>query len=218
MAVLRASLTDAQVVLASATSCLETWVNAESGKYARIDLSARFGPAEMPDLRTLDMRTEVLEPNRWISPTLASQVQARIDAGEQSSWSHRRGYAPVTICRACGHQIGCDHCDARMVETGSSNGLSAISAARRNRCRTSALIAMFQDVLRRSGRALSVSAKRSLSAFLRLVLLVVVGSFWLGSGAQGEDLGDCSRRCGHHHRHAVGCKGQLPAADAGWRD
>lgn len=117
MAVLRASLTDAQVVLASATPCLETWVNAESGKYARIDLSARFGPAEMPDLRTLDMRTEVLEPNRWISPTLASQVQARIDAGEQSLlFLNRRGYAPVTICRACGHQIGCDHCDARMVE------------------------------------------------------------------------------------------------------
>lgn len=117
MAVLRASLTDAQVVLASATPCLETWVNAETGKYARIDLSSRFGPAEMPDLRTLDMRAEPLEPNRWISPTLASHVQARMDAGEQSLlFLNRRGYAPVTICRACGHQIGCDHCDARMVE------------------------------------------------------------------------------------------------------
>ena len=117
MAVLRASLTDAQVVLASATPCLETWVNAETGKYARIDLSSRFGPAEMPDLRTLDMRAETLEPNRWISPTLASHVQARMDAGEQSLlFLNRRGYAPVTICRACGHQIGCDHCDARMVE------------------------------------------------------------------------------------------------------
>jgi primosomal protein N' (replication factor Y) len=117
MAVLRASLTDAQVILASATPCLETWVNAETGKYGRIDLTSRFGAAEMPDLRALDMRAETLEPSRWISPTLAAHVQARMDAGEQSLlFLNRRGYAPVTICRACGHQIGCDHCDARMVE------------------------------------------------------------------------------------------------------
>lgn len=117
MAVLRASLTDAQVILASATPCLETWVNAETGKYGRIDLTSRFGAAEMPDLRALDMRAESLEPSRWISPTLAAHVQARMDAGEQSLlFLNRRGYAPVTVCRACGHQIGCDHCDARMVE------------------------------------------------------------------------------------------------------
>ncbi len=117
MAVLRASLTDAQVVLASATPCLETWVNAESGKYARIDLTARFGAAELPQMRAIDMRAEGMEPNRWISPTLAGMVRARIARGEQSLlFLNRRGYAPVTICRACGHQIGCHQCDARMVE------------------------------------------------------------------------------------------------------
>ncbi|MCT8329964.1 primosomal protein N' [Albidovulum sediminis] len=117
MAVLRASLCDAQVVLASATPCLETWVNAEAGKYARIDLTSRFGVAELPEMRAIDMRAERLEPNRWIGPTLAGAVRARIEAGEQALlFLNRRGYAPVTICRACGHQIGCDHCDARMVE------------------------------------------------------------------------------------------------------
>jgi primosomal protein N' (replication factor Y) len=117
MAVLRASLTDAQVVLASATPSLESWSNAEAGKYARIDLTSRFGVAEMPDLSVIDMRNEALGPNRWISPTLAGEVSARIAAGEQALlFLNRRGYAPVTICRACGHQIGCDHCDARMVE------------------------------------------------------------------------------------------------------
>jgi primosomal protein N' (replication factor Y) len=117
MAVLRAALTDAQVVLASATPCLETWVNAESGKYRRIDLVSRFGAAELPQVRTIDMRVEKLEANRWISPTLAGMVRARIERGEQALlFLNRRGYAPVTICRACGHQIGCDHCDARMVE------------------------------------------------------------------------------------------------------
>ena len=117
MAVLRAALTDAQVVLASATPCLETWVNAESGKYARIDLTSRFGTAELPEMRAIDMRDEQLEANRWIGPTLARAVTDRIGRGEQALlFLNRRGYAPVTICRACGHQIGCDHCDARMVE------------------------------------------------------------------------------------------------------
>jgi primosomal protein N' (replication factor Y) (superfamily II helicase) len=117
MAVLRASITDAQVVLASATPCLESWVNATSGKYARIDLTSRFGVAELPEMRAIDMRAEKLEQNRWISPTLASAVTDRIGLGEQALlFLNRRGYAPVTICRACGHQIGCDHCDARMVE------------------------------------------------------------------------------------------------------
>ena len=117
MAVLRASLTGAQVVLASATPSLETWANAEAGKYTRLDLTSRFGPAVMPELRALDMRAETLPSNRWVSPTLRRAVQARIDKGEQVLlFLNRRGYAPVTICRACGHQVGCPHCDARMVE------------------------------------------------------------------------------------------------------
>ncbi len=117
MAVLRASLCGAQVVLASATPSLETWANAEAGKYTRLDLKARFGVAVMPEVRAVDMRAEDLPGNRWISPTLQSAVAQRIARGEQSLlFINRRGYAPVTICRACGHQIGCDHCDARMVE------------------------------------------------------------------------------------------------------
>jgi primosomal protein N' (replication factor Y) len=117
MAVLRASICGAQVVLASATPSLETWVNAEAGKYTRLDLKARFGVAVMPQVRTIDMRSEDLPGNRWISPTLQSAVTQRIEKGEQSLlFINRRGYAPVTICRACGHQVGCDHCDARMVE------------------------------------------------------------------------------------------------------
>jgi len=117
MAVLRASICGAQVVLASATPSLETWVNAEAGKYTRLDLSARFGVAVMPEVRTIDMRAEDLPGNRWISPTMQSAITQRIGRGEQSLlFINRRGYAPVTICRACGHQVGCDHCDARMVE------------------------------------------------------------------------------------------------------
>ncbi|SDE38983.1 primosomal protein N' [Limimaricola pyoseonensis] len=117
MAVLRASLERAQVVLASATPSLESWVNVQQGKYARLDLESRFGPAVMPEMRAIDMRTEEVPSGSWISPALKGAVLQRLERGEQSLlFLNRRGYAPLTICRACGHQIGCKHCDARMVE------------------------------------------------------------------------------------------------------
>jgi len=117
MAVLRASGAGCAVVLASATPSLESWANAASGKYARLDLGSRYGVAELPEMRAIDMRAERLANDRWISPTLAAQVEARVVAGEQALlFLNRRGYAPVTLCRACGSQVGCDHCDARMVE------------------------------------------------------------------------------------------------------
>ena len=117
MAVLRASICGAHVVLASATPSLESWANAQAGKYARIDLPSRFGPSVLPAMRAIDMRQEDLPGSRWISPRLAEAVRTRIAAGEQALlFLNRRGYAPVTLCRACGHQIGCAACDARMVE------------------------------------------------------------------------------------------------------
>jgi len=68
-------------------------------------------------MKTIDMRDAKLPSNRWISEVLKGEVQKRIDAGEQAMlFINRRGYAPITLCRACGHQVGCDDCDARMVE------------------------------------------------------------------------------------------------------
>ncbi|MEM7295595.1 MAG: primosomal protein N' [Pseudomonadota bacterium] len=117
MAVLRASLIDAQVILASATPSLESWANADMGKYARLTLSARFGAATLPEMLAVDMRGEGLARDTWLSPSLRAAVRDALAAGEQSLlFLNRRGYAPVTICRACGHQIACEHCDARMVE------------------------------------------------------------------------------------------------------
>ncbi|MBY6140930.1 primosomal protein N' [Leisingera daeponensis] len=117
MAVLRAAMCSAQVVLASATPSLETWANAEAGKYNRLDLTSRFGASVLPDMRAVDMRSEDLLPSTWISPTLKQAMKLRLERGEQSLlFLNRRGFAPVTICRACGAQVACDHCDARMVE------------------------------------------------------------------------------------------------------
>jgi primosomal protein N' (replication factor Y) len=71
----------------------------------------------MPQMGAIDMRGEGLPSDRWVSPTLVGEVNKRLEKGEQAMlFINRRGYAPITLCRACGHQIGCDDCDARMVE------------------------------------------------------------------------------------------------------
>ncbi len=117
MTVLRASICGARVVLASATPSLESWANAEAGKYDKLVLADRYGAAVMPRIGVIDMRSETLPSDRWISPSLQQAVTERLKKGEQAMlFINRRGYAPITLCRACGHQIGCDHCDARMVE------------------------------------------------------------------------------------------------------
>ena len=118
MAVLRASIEQAAVVLASATPSLESWANAEAGKYARLDLPERFGVATLPEMRAIDL-PRGRAGGRAVDhrAPLVAAVNARLAAGEQSLlFLNRRGYAPLTICRACGHQVGCDACDARMVE------------------------------------------------------------------------------------------------------
>ena len=116
MAVLRASEEQALIVLASATPSLESWANAEAGKYKRLDLPERFGAAVMPDMRLVDLRTENPGRNRWISDTLAQAARQRLLRHEQVLFFlNRRGYAPLTRCLACGHNFGCPHCEACLV-------------------------------------------------------------------------------------------------------
>jgi primosomal protein N' (replication factor Y) len=116
MAVLRASIEGATVVLASATPALESWANADSGKYKRIDLPERYGAAKLPEIRMVDLRTDQPGRDRWLSEPLVKAARARIARGEQVMlFLNRRGYAPLTLCRACGHHFGCPNCDAWLV-------------------------------------------------------------------------------------------------------
>ena len=117
MAVLRASLASAKVILASATPSLETWNNATSGKYKRLNLMARYGSADLPDIKVIDMRDQTLKSDQWISPILKVKIDEAINSNEQALlFLNRRGYAPVTLCRSCGERIGCDFCDTAMIE------------------------------------------------------------------------------------------------------
>ncbi len=106
MGVARASLGKFPVILASATPSLETSVNAETGKYRRLVLPARHGAATLPDITAIDMRAEELETDRFLSPRLVSALVDNLARGHQALlYLNRRGYAPLTLCRACGHRM-----------------------------------------------------------------------------------------------------------------
>ncbi|MEO6395230.1 MAG: primosomal protein N' [Devosia sp.] len=117
MAVVRAKFADARVILSSATPSVESRNNANSGRYRHVLLKARFAEAALPDITALDMREEPAEKGRWIAPRLAREIFATLDRGEQALlFLNRRGYAPLTLCRACGHQYQCPDCSAWLVE------------------------------------------------------------------------------------------------------
>jgi primosomal protein N' (replication factor Y) len=117
MAVVRGHIARIPVVLSSATPSLETAVNARRGRYRRLALPGRFGGQRMPSVEAIDLRTERPPPGRFISPTLAGAVQTAIGRGEQALlFLNRRGYAPLTLCRACGFRFSCPHCDAWLVD------------------------------------------------------------------------------------------------------
>lgn len=117
MAVVRAHLAKARVILSSATPSVESRNNANAGRYAHVRLTARFAEAAMPNITAIDMRVDGPEKGQWIAPQLAREVFGAIERGEQALlFLNRRGYAPLTLCRACGHQYQCPDCSAWMVE------------------------------------------------------------------------------------------------------
>ncbi|MCE9648419.1 MAG: primosomal protein N' [Parvibaculum sp.] len=117
MAVVRASLGHFPVILSSATPSLETIVNVEQGRYERVVLAERHGAAEMPSITAIDMRDDPPERGRWLAPKLVAEIARAYAAGEQSMlFLNRRGYAPLTLCRTCGHRIECPQCTAWLVE------------------------------------------------------------------------------------------------------
>ena len=117
MAVVRARIETCPVILASATPSLETYVNASSGRYAWLKLPARHGAAVMPEIRLIDLRREKVEAGTWISQPLRDAIQASLDHHEQAMlFLNRRGYAPLTLCGACGHKMTCPNCSAWLVE------------------------------------------------------------------------------------------------------
>jgi len=117
MAVVRARGADIPIVLVSATPSVETEVNARRGRYTRLHLPERFGGAALPGIEPIDLRIEGPPRGRFIAPRLAEAVKNAIERGEQALlFLNRRGYAPLTLCRACGFRLACPNCDAWLVD------------------------------------------------------------------------------------------------------
>ncbi len=117
MGVVRARLSDAAAILVSATPSLESLANVEAGRYRHLRLAARHGGAQLPTVSAIDLRDDAPERGRFLSPKLIAAVQETLAAGEQAMFFlNRRGYAPLTLCRACGRRLACPNCTAWLVE------------------------------------------------------------------------------------------------------
>jgi primosomal protein N' (replication factor Y) len=117
VAVMRARFEGIPVVLASATPALESLAMADQGIYERLELSARFGGATLPAIRTVDLTKEKPPSQHWLAPPLVAAMKDRLAKGEQSLlFLNRRGYAPLTLCRHCGYRFKCPNCSAWLVE------------------------------------------------------------------------------------------------------
>jgi primosomal protein N' (replication factor Y) len=117
MAVVRGHLAQIPVILTSATPSLETMHNVETGRYRFLHLPDRHGPAQLPEVRLIDLRREPPPRQSWLSPPLREAVRATLERKEQALlFLNRRGYAPLTLCRACGHRLQCPNCSAWLVE------------------------------------------------------------------------------------------------------
>ncbi|HYS48550.1 MAG TPA: primosomal protein N', partial [Xanthobacteraceae bacterium] len=117
MAVVRAHIAAIPIVLASATPSVETEVNARRGRYRRLALPERFGGQQLPSIEPIDLTREGPPRGRFIAPRLVDAIGATIERGEQALlFLNRRGYAPLTLCRACGFRLQCPTCDSWLVE------------------------------------------------------------------------------------------------------
>jgi primosomal protein N' (replication factor Y) len=106
LSVARAKLGGCAIVMASATPSLETLINAKSGRYEHVVLKARHGAAVLPDIELVDLRDNPPERGKWLSPKLTLAAAEALAKGEQALfYINRRGYAPLTLCRACGHRM-----------------------------------------------------------------------------------------------------------------
>ena len=117
MAVVRANLSGFPIALSSATPAVESRLNADRGRYQHLVLPARYGVALAPKIAALDLKNAPPERGRWLSPPLVEAVTDTLQRGEQALlFLNRRGYAPLTLCRTCGHRMACPNCSAWLVD------------------------------------------------------------------------------------------------------
>jgi primosomal protein N' (replication factor Y) len=136
MAVVRARLAQIPVVLASATPSIESRVNAQQGRYSHLLLPGRYADAGLPDLKLVDLRRYPPARGGFLSPLLLKAMAETLERKEQSLlFLNRRGYAPLTLCRVCGHRFECPDCSSWLVEHRFRGNCSATIAVTTSPCR-----------------------------------------------------------------------------------
>ncbi len=116
-AVMRGKFENIPVILSTATPPIESRHMVELGRYREVALTERFAGAALPEIRAIDLTSDQPPRGRWLAPELVSELKANLDRGEQSLlFLNRRGFAPLTLCRHCGHRFQCPNCTAWMVE------------------------------------------------------------------------------------------------------
>jgi primosomal protein N' (replication factor Y) len=143
VAVMRAKLLGCTVVLGSATPSLESWHNAERGRYALVEMRERVAQRPLPAVEMIDMRAEYREaggkgPEAMFSRRLIEETQATLDRGEQAViLINRRGYSFVVMCRSCGEKVQCENCAISLTyhKPGNEHDLSGeVRAGQRLEC------------------------------------------------------------------------------------
>jgi primosomal protein N' (replication factor Y) len=119
-----ASLYDAKVLLGSATPSIETYYNAQKGKYGLVELTERFGGIHLPIIEIIDTRKVVQKGKVMLSPQLKEAVQQAVEKGRQVIlFQNRRGYSPYLLCGTCGYLPQCKNCDVTLTLHKYSNKL-----------------------------------------------------------------------------------------------
>ena len=215
MAVVRGHIAKIPVVLSSATPSVETEVNARSGRYQRIALPSRFGGQHMPHIEPIDLRIEGPERGRFIAPRLAEAVLHAIERREQALlFLNRRGYAPLTLCRACGHRFACNICDAWLVDHRFRQRLvchhCGFSIPRPHvcpQCQAEESLAAIGPGVERLQEEVAALFPQARTMVLSSDLITSIETM----RSELTEIAEGPRR--HHHRHAARGKGpSLPAA------
>lgn len=129
-AIMLGKFANCPVVLGSATPSLETWHNADLGRYKLHQLKARVADRQMPTIDVVDMREErdVRKQNGthelpfWMSDTLFSALSENLDRGQQSAlFLNRRGVAQAVVCPDCGYVPECPNCAVKLTLHGKSH-------------------------------------------------------------------------------------------------
>jgi primosomal protein N' (replication factor Y) (superfamily II helicase) len=193
MAVVRGQIEKSAVVLVSATPSIESRVNAAQGRYGLIRLAARFKAKALPNIAAIDLRLEAAR-GKWIAPRLNEAISKALAHGEQALlFLNRRGYAPLTLCRACGHRFNCPNCTAWLVEHRFRRALMCHHCGHIERRPTICPACEAVDSLAACGPGIERLAEEAATLFPRARILALSSDFPGGTERLREEIEAISR-------------------------